>query len=94
VFEETIKRYGLFILMAALAFSLFFADGGILGYIKTKMNIKKVNAEINKLEKENSLLSREIERLQKDDKYLEDIVRTKYGLLREGERLYMVEQGK
>jgi len=94
MFEETIKKYGLAILMLALIFSLFFADGGVLGYIKTKMDVKKVNTEIQKLEKENIVLMRELERLQKDDKYLEDVVRTKYGLLREGERLYMVEKEK
>jgi cell division protein FtsB len=92
--DETIKKYGLAILMAALMFSLFFADGGILGYIKTKMEIRKVNAEIQKFEKENTVLMREMERLQKDDKYLEDVVRTKYGFLREGEKLYMVEKEK
>jgi cell division protein FtsB len=92
--EETIKKYGFAILMLALILSLFFADGGILAYIKTKMDIKKVNTEIQKLEKENTVLIREMEKLQKDDKYLEDVVRTKYGLLREGERLYMVEKEK
>ncbi len=90
--EDVIKKYGLTILLAMLVFSLVFADGGLLGYIKTKLDIRKVNAEIAKLEKENVLLTRELERLQKDDKYLEDVVRTKYGLLREGERLYRVEK--
>ncbi len=90
--EDVIKKYGLTILLAMLVFSLIFADGGLLGYIKTKLDIRKVNAEIAKLEKENVLLTRELERLQKDDKYLEDVVRTKYGLLREGERLYRVEK--
>ncbi|MCX5804976.1 MAG: septum formation initiator family protein [Proteobacteria bacterium] len=92
--DETIKKYGLAILMIALMFSLLFADGGIIGYIKTKMEIRKVNGEIQKFEKENIVLMREMERLQKDDKYLEDVVRTKYGFLREGEKLYMVEKEK
>jgi cell division protein FtsB len=92
--DETIKKYGMAIIMLALVFSLFFADGGVLGYIKTKIDIKKVNTEIQKLEKENTFLMREMERLQKDDKYLEDVVRTKYGFLREGEKLYMVEKEK
>jgi cell division protein FtsB len=92
--EETIKKYGLAILVLAMIFSLFFTDGGILGYFKAKMDVKKVNTEILKLEKENIVLMHELERLQKDDKYLEDVVRTKYGLLREGERLYMVEKEK
>lgn len=90
--EDAIKKYGLIILMAALGFSLIFADGGVMGYIKARMDIGKVNAEIQKLEKENVLLIRELEKLQKDDKYLEDVVRTKYGFVREGEKLYRVEK--
>jgi cell division protein FtsB len=90
--EDVIKKYGLTILLSTLVFSLIFADGGFLGYVKTKLDIRKVNAEIVKLEKENVILMRELERLQKDDKYLEDVVRTKYGLLREGEWLYRVEK--
>jgi cell division protein FtsB len=90
--EDVIKKYGLALFLSTLVFSLVFADGGLLGYVKTKLDIRKVNAEITKLEKENVILMRELEKLQKDDKYLEDVVRTKYGLLREGERLYRVEK--
>ena len=90
--EDVMKKYGLTIFLAALVFSLIFADGGLLGYVKTKLDIRKVNTEIVKLEKENVLLMRELEKLQKDDKYLEEVVRTRYGLLREGERLYRVEK--
>jgi cell division protein FtsB len=35
---------------------------------------------------------RELDKLQKDDQYLEDVVRKKYGFLREGERLYRIEK--
>jgi cell division protein FtsB len=90
--EDVIRKYGLTLFLSTLVFSLIFADGGLLGYVKTKLDIRKVNAEITKLEKENVILMRELEKLQKDDKYLEDVVRTKYGLLREGERLYRVEK--
>ena len=90
--EDVIRKYGLTLFLSTLVFALIFADGGLLGYVKTKLDIRKVNAEITKLEKENVILMRELEKLQKDDKYLEDVVRTKYGLLREGERLYRVEK--
>jgi cell division protein FtsB len=33
-----------------------------------------------------------LEKLQKDDQYLEEIARKKYGLVREGERVYRIEQ--
>jgi cell division protein FtsB len=56
------------------------------------MDIRRVNAEINKLDQENALLMRELDKLQKDDQYLEEVVRKKYGFLREGEKLYRIER--
>jgi len=38
------------------------------------------------------LLMHELDRLQKDDSYLEEVVRKKYGFLREGEKLYRIEK--
>jgi len=90
--EDVIRKYGLLLLMSALLFSLIFTEGGVLGYIKTKMDIKRINAEIIKLNQENVLLMRELDKLQKDDQYLEEVVRKKYGFLREGERLYRIEK--
>jgi cell division protein FtsB len=92
MFEDVIRKYGLLLLMSALLFSLIFTEGGVLGYIKTKMDIKRINAEIIKLNQENVLLMRELDKLQKDDQYLEEVVRKKYGFLREGERLYRIEK--
>jgi len=90
--EDVIRKYGLLLLMSALLFSLIFTEGGVLGYIKAKMDIRRVNAEINKLNQENVLLMRELDKLQKDDQYLEEVVRKKYGFLREGEKLYRIEK--
>ncbi|MEI6153150.1 MAG: septum formation initiator family protein [Deltaproteobacteria bacterium] len=92
MFEDVIRKYGLLLLMSALLFSLIFTEGGVLGYIKAKMDIRRVNAEINKLNQENVLLMRELDKLQKDDQYLEEVVRKKYGFLREGEKLYRIEK--
>jgi cell division protein FtsB len=92
MFEDVIRKYGLFLLMSALLFSLIFTEGGVLGYIKTKMDIRRVNTEIKKLDQENVLLMRELDKLQKDDQYLEEVVRKKYGFLREGEKLYRIER--
>jgi len=90
--EDVIKKHGFTLLMSALLFSLIFTEGGILGYVKAKMDIRRVNAEIHKIEQENVLLLRELDKLQRDDRYLEEMVRKKYGFLREGERLYRIEK--
>lgn len=89
--ENPVKRYGFTILVFALFFQITFADGGIYDYLKTRKAIKSITASIAQTEKENAVLARELERLQKDDQYLEEMVRTKYGLVRDGEKVYRIE---
>jgi cell division protein FtsB len=90
--ENPVKRYGFVVLVAVLFFQVAFAEGGIYDYIKTKHVIKSIKASILQAEKENITLARELERLRKDDQYLEEMVRTKYGLVRDGEKVYRVEK--
>jgi cell division protein FtsB len=89
--ENPVKRYGFTILVLALFFQIAFADGGVYDYLKTRRAIKSITASIVQIEKENAVLARELERLQKDDQYLEEMVRTKYGLVRDGEKVYRIE---
>jgi len=90
--EEKIRKYGLIILFAILLFHFLCSDGGLISYIKVKRGINTSQTSISALDKENVLLRNEIEKLQKDDEYLEEVVRKKYGFLREGERLYRIEK--
>jgi len=89
--ENPVKRYGFLILVSALFFQIAFADGGIYDYVKTKKVLKSIAASIEQMERENVVLTQELERLQKDDQYLEEMVRTKYGLVRDGEKVYRIE---
>jgi cell division protein FtsB len=90
--ENPVKRYGFIVLAAALFFQVAFAEGGIYDYIKTKHTIKSITSSIAQAEKENVVLAQELEKLQKDDQYLEDVVRVKFGLVRDGEKVYRVEK--
>jgi len=92
VFEELIKKHGLTILIIALLLSIIFYEGGLLNYIMMKIELAKIVKKTEVIEKENKILSQEIERLKKDENYLEEVVRTKYGLVREGEKLYRIER--
>jgi cell division protein FtsB len=90
--EEKIRKYGLIILFAILFFHFIFSDGGLISYFKVKRGIKAANISMSALNKENALLKNEIDKLQKDDEYLEEVARKKHGFLREGERLYRIEK--
>lgn len=90
--EDVIRKYGLLILFVVLFFHLLFAEGGLVGYMKIKRSIQTADASIAKLVQENAVLKDEVDKLQKDDKYLEEVVIKKYGFVRDGERLYRVEK--
>ncbi|MCX5798285.1 MAG: septum formation initiator family protein [Proteobacteria bacterium] len=90
--EDVIKKYGLIILLSALFFQMVFSEGGVFGYIKMKREIKTINATVKKIEQDNILLMKEIDKLQQDDQYLEEVVRKKFGFVREGEKLYRIER--
>ncbi len=93
MFEDAVvRRYSFIVLLGALLFQLIFSEGGIFEFIKIKSSIKSVRVSIQKTEKENAALFQELEKLQKDDRYLEEVARKKYGFVREGERVYRIEQ--
>lgn len=66
-------------------------DGGIYDLLKVKLKTRTARLSIMQIEDENTALSREFRRIQQDDQYLEEMVRKKYGLVREGEKVYRVE---
>jgi cell division protein FtsB len=90
--EDAVKRYGLALLVLAMFFQLFFCDGGIISIVKLKSDIGSLQTSTKAMERENILLKSEIEKLRQDDQYLEEVVRKKYGLVREGEKVYRIEK--
>ncbi len=90
--EDAARKYGLLALLIALLFVICFSENGVIDYIKLKQRIGAVDASINTLQSENIVLKGQIERLQHDDRYLEDVARKKFGFIREGEKVYRIEK--
>lgn len=66
-------------------------DGGIYDLLKVKLKTRTAKLSIMQMEDDNATLSRELRRIREDDRYLEEMVRKKYGFVREGEKVYRVE---
>jgi len=66
-------------------------DGGIYDLLKVKLKTRTAKLSIMQMEDNNATLSRELRRIREDDGYLEEMVRKKYGFVREGEKVYRVE---
>ncbi len=73
--EEVARKYGLLALLIALLFVVCFSENGLIDYLKLKQRTGAVNASIETLRKENVALKSKIDRLQHDDRYLEDVAR-------------------
>jgi cell division protein FtsB len=92
MFEDMARRFGLFAVFLALLFVVFFCENGIADYMRLKSQMTEMDTSIRKLDEENVMLKGEIERLQKDDRYLEEVARKRFGFIREGEKVYRIEK--
>jgi cell division protein FtsB len=90
--ENAARKYGLLALLIALLLIICLSENGLVDYLKLKQRIGAVDASIKTLQKENVALKNEIDRLQHDDRYLEDVARKKFGFIREGEKVYRIEK--
>ena len=79
-------------LLLTLLFVCLFSENGVLDYVRLKQQIGLVDRSIRRLEDENVVLRGKIDRVQRDDRYLEDLARAKYGFIREGEKVYRIEK--
>jgi cell division protein FtsB len=90
--ETLTRKYVILVTILTFLFIALFSEHGLLDYIKLKRQISTINQSIAKLESENVLLKVQVDRLQKDDRYLEELARQKYGFIREGEKVYRIEK--
>lgn len=67
-------------------------DGGLYDLLKVKLRTRTAKLTVMRIEDENATLSRELRRIREDDQYLEEMVRKKYGFVREGEKVYRFEK--
>jgi cell division protein FtsB len=92
MFDDIARRFGLLALLCALGFAIIFSQNGVLDYIKIRRQNDAKDVSAKKLEEENIRLKAEIDRLQKDDRYLEDYTRKHVGLIKDGEKVYRIEK--
>ena len=73
----------------ALLGRLFFSDQGIMGYLALKSENEELRLELEEINERNLVLSREIELLSSDKKYLEKVIRSKLNFVKDNEILYL-----
>lgn len=86
--RRLLKRVVLLFIVATTLWLLFAPDWGFLHYRRLQNQIESLAMENKTLEERNAELNSEIEQLQNDDVYLEELARKKYGMLKENEMVY------
>lgn len=89
--RRLIKRLILIVAAGSVLWLLFAPGWGLLHFRKLQKQIDFLAQENKELEQRNEELKKEIDRLQNDDAYLEELARQKYGLLKENETVYEVK---
>jgi len=96
-FDSLLKQYGaalLGLLVLVLVVHDIFGTHGFLAMRKTQSEIKKVEADLDQLNKENMLLEQEVRELKTDPHKIEKIARDELGLARPGEVIIKIPQSQ
>jgi cell division protein FtsL len=90
-----LRQYGgalLGLLLFALVVHDIFGTHGYLAMRRTQQEIKKVNADRERLNKENVQLEEEVKELKSDPRKIETIARDELGLAKPGEVIIKIPQ--
>jgi cell division protein FtsL len=91
------KRHGralLGLLVVLLFVHDIFGTHGFLAMRRTQQEIRKVNADLEQLNKENLQLEQEVKELKTDPHKIESIARDELGLARRGEIIIKIPQSQ
>ena len=86
--ENRYLKLVLILVLFALLWLLFAPNTGFLALLRQRAELKTLQQETQDLTLENESLKKEIERIENDDEYLEEISRRDYGLVKENEMVF------
>jgi len=88
-FRERKRFWTIFtITLVLLCLWLLFAPNGVVRYYNLQQEIAGVREDEASLEEQNASLATDVNRLEKDPAYLEDLARDEYGLIRKNEMIF------
>lgn len=76
------------IIFTILSLLFFFTSTKGGKYFKLRNRISTLSLEVKELQEQNLELTTEIEKLKNDKKYLEEVARSKFGLLKKNEIVF------
>ncbi len=86
--QKRLLRLVLFLAVVALLWLAFAPDKGVYSVLQKRSRLHELKVETDELEKQNIALMKDIERMENDIEYLEQVARDKHGLLKENEMVF------
>jgi cell division protein FtsB len=86
--KRKLIKFVVTIVLLAFLWVFFSPNVGIWTVIQHRSELHQLQEETIQFEQENTVLQNEIDRLQNDPAYLEEIARKKYGLLKKNEQVF------
>ena len=86
--EGRVMKIVIALVLLALLWIFFAPGSGVVTLVSKRSELKKLQQETAKIEQQIGILQNDIDRLHNDPKYLEDIARKEFGLLKKNEKVY------
>lgn len=85
---ERLPLMGLFLVLSVLAGILFFSEKGLPLYFSMRETRQNLQDQIDQLKNLNASVQADIARIQRDNYRLEELARSRLGMVRSGETVY------
>ena len=85
-----LKKVFLLIVAVFILGAFLFNNRGLISWYKYAMERERIESELDSLKAEEVRLRNEIEKLKFAPEYLEKLAREKYGMAKEGEKVYKI----
>ena len=89
--QRRMVQYVVTLVGCALVLNALVGDKGLIAMMKARQEARAVEASLSRVRSENARLRDEARRLREDPSAIEDIARRDLGLIRPGEKLFIVK---
>jgi cell division protein FtsB len=89
-----VLQYGLLFLGCLLFLDALVGESGLVENLKARQQFEAIERSLGRLKDENARLSKEVELLRKDPETIEGIARRELGLMKPGEKLFIIKDAE
>jgi len=87
-------QYGLLFLGCLLFLDALVGEKGLVENLKARQQFQAIERSLGRLKDDNARLRKEVELLRKDPETIEGIARRELGLMRPGEKLFIIKDAE